>query len=897
MSAKWVRSKAWDDRHLTGPLLPVKWVLRALSSIPLAIVLLSLVAVFGIFASVPLGLLVLVLTWAFYVLTLLVLVGVVAVLPAWLLSRSLKRRGVRTPVRFATNLLAFLSLAGLAVAGWVWGAYPLLRYDPLTGRGVRFFASVIDRYENVQVRRLPGMEMSELEFYAWWPLNLVLVLFVINMVVATVRRIEFRLPFVGVLTVHTGIVVISLGSLYYTAHKQEGDMLLVGAGLDDKGLPKVGREETGFYDNTRVALWATQDKLLGWEQRTLEGVPRYNAYGLNVLPMDTGSQRFEPTLNLRVPDGFASLTNLPKGAVPVVDQDVRFEIVGYAPYTAHAGSIGALATRWAKASEIDPASRGQRNGHQIRVLEAVLPAAAQTPGAPRPPTKRWELAIDTPSGRVDVMELLGIEFTRAMPESRWELLQTALPTGARHGLVITVPGAGPGGAPLKQTIAVDKGRTLQVGTTGWSIEVLDLLPEPPFPIVTKGFEGATSSVAVLRVTPPEGFKGSGGSAVKPFTRYVYHRFPEINQDLSDELNERGMPKRTAENAAISIAYVDASILQVYVDEQESGKLRSIVRFPAGRVTVTPNLAPDQDIPIAPSLALKLVEKYEGVRVEVPALVDEDAADKSKIGNHQAAAIALKVVDKAGSQGVYWVPFSQYIGIDPRLERSIPLSGGRSVSVAFGRVRHEFWPPMSLSLLDFQMTPYPHSTTPKDYASELVVVPKWAGAQSANTTVRKTSLNEPLLVRTPFVRRTDVPEVANLIGYAMSFIAPSQYKFSQAGWDQQGWRETQAQADAGQLPRPVARFTILGVGNNPGIYIIASGAVLMSIGIPMAFYLKPWLVQREKRRLQAAVARGEIKPKGRSHRTSPNGAQPHDAPPAQPAPDAEPQPASATETRS
>src|SRR4051812_5470832 len=85
--------------------------------------------------------------------------------------------------------------------------------------------------------------------------------------------------------------------------------------------------------------------------------------------------------------------------------------------------------------------------------------------------------------------------------------------------------------------------------------------------------------------------------------------------------------------------------------------------------------------------------------------------------------------------------------------------------------------------------------------------------------------------------------------------PNQFKFSQAGWDQQGWQQTQAQTDQGQLKRPFASFTILGVGNNPGIHMIAAGAVLMAIGIPWAFYVKPWLVRREKHRIQQQLAAG------------------------------------------
>ena len=64
MSKKWQRVKEWDAEHLTGPLAPVRWVLAALSSISLAVVLLVFVALYGALASIPIGLVALAPTWA-----------------------------------------------------------------------------------------------------------------------------------------------------------------------------------------------------------------------------------------------------------------------------------------------------------------------------------------------------------------------------------------------------------------------------------------------------------------------------------------------------------------------------------------------------------------------------------------------------------------------------------------------------------------------------------------------------------------------------------------------------------------------------------------------------------------------------------------------------------------
>ena len=67
------------------------------------------------------------------------------------------------------------------------------------------------------------IDKTEMEFFAWWPFDLLMALFVINMVVVTVRRIRFTLLNAGVWMIHTGIVILTLASVYYFGTKLEGD--------------------------------------------------------------------------------------------------------------------------------------------------------------------------------------------------------------------------------------------------------------------------------------------------------------------------------------------------------------------------------------------------------------------------------------------------------------------------------------------------------------------------------------------------------------------------------------------------------------------------------------------------------------------------------------------------
>lgn len=867
MSAKWVRSKKWDDQHLTGALLPVKLVLRTFSSIPLAVVLLSFVAIYGTLASIPLGLLAIVPTKLLYAAIFLALFAVVMVLPLWLITRRMRAGGASLAQRFVASVFGVLILGSVAFGIWVSVVWPMLRYDAIAGTGVRLFAKYVDDYSAVQMRRLPGMEMSELEFYSWWPLTLVLSLFVINMITATVRRIEFSVPNIGVLTVHSGIITIALGSLHYSKHKQEGDMLLLaGTSMNESGRPIAGQAERGFYDNTRTALWVTMLPAVGWEQRPLSDVPRYNDYNLDVLARSTPRPGWSKSLwplDLRVPGSEGG-----PNRIRVIDEDLSFRIVGYCSY-------GELQEEWV----VPPAQQTLPIGPTTRLREvearASMPVMQGGASAEQSASKLWQLTPDLPRGRADVLDTLSVEYTIGMSDERWADLTTRLPELSRHALVVRVPGTS-----IRNVYPVEVNSTVQVGDTGYTLTVQQIEAQPPFPIVTKGYEGANSSLAVVRVQAP----AAGDKPAAAFDRWIYARFPEIAQDMLEEKNAAGMPKRRAADGGIDIRYIDASLVHVVFDERADGTIRALVRLPGQDARVIERVAVGEELQVLPALKMSVKAKQDkAVRVEVPVVISDEARDKQRIGNHQASSVAVEISDKAGNKVTRWVPFSQYVGIggpSGPSDRTITMPDGRLVHVVFGRVKHEFWPPMSLRLHDFQMMSYPHSTTPRDYKSEVVVSSNWGNVISDS--VRSTSLNNPLLLRTPYVAPEGMPLPGRLIGHFLSFLSPNQYKFSQTGWDQMGWRQTEQQVAEGTLQRPFARFTILGVGNNPGIYIIAVGAIMMSCGIPWAFYLKPVILKRRKEKIAAAVKAGTyVPPKRAGQQSARNGTHAADTGAAEP----------------
>lgn len=876
MSQKWHRSRRWDDENIPSWAWPVKAVLRTFSSVWLAVILLSLVVVYAILASVPIGLLALAPTYILYGLTLVAAAGGMGLGGAAVARMALRRLGAGRGVRFAATMLIGI---GLALAGgllWWRILWPALNFDPTTGQGVRLFTDFVKEYRSTTLRRLPGLEMSELEFYSWWPLRLILITFVVNLVTATVRRIEFAFPNIGVITVHTGIVTIALGSIYYKGLKEEGDTILLAGAPGPDGRPTVGPPQDIFYDNTQVSLYV--DRGGGWEQRslptggtTLRGtasVPRYNDYNLGAVGDDDGSApsadgRPRTVLDAigRRPDASTDggrTLNVPAAFSPIAGvDDLAFRIVGYAAYAEPA-------TDWLR---VDPAtitrvSQGQKL-HPVRF--ASLRATKATDGPGDATVLPMYFMPDSPLLRVS--EWAGgtvmVEYTRGMSEARWSEITAELPEGVRHALAIEVPGAS-GGKGFRAVFPAARGAQFDVGDTGYKVEVKDLAPRPPFPIITKGYEDATSSVAIVRITTPDGAS---------YDRWVYHRFPEISQDLLDELNDRGMPRRRDADPAIRIGYVDGSCWQTYFDERDDGTVRACIRRPgvggAPRIVeglreggvveeFVPRLNPATD----PKLDLVLGERWDhSESVERPGIVPESERRKDLIGTHEKGMLAVEV-SWGGAGGVprgkrvVWLPFTKYIGLGMGTERDLALPDGRRLRLAFGRRQHTL-PGFAVQLADFQMISYDHRGSPRDYQSVIRVIPTSDGSSQGGPKFEAyehvTKLNSPL--QAPFEWSDDRSWFANAAGRLASRLSPRQFKFSQAGWDAEGWRQTQAQADAGQLPRPFASFTILGVGNNPGIHLIALGGIMMSVGIPWAFYIKPLIMKRRKAKVQKALQEG------------------------------------------
>lgn len=781
MSAKYKRVKQAD---LALP-APLRWLTRAFSSITLSVCLLICVALYGMAGSLPFYFMVIGLVW---VGTLVVMVGGLVTFGTKL-GRKAEWSGRKRLLIGSVGLVAGV----LAAATFAWQAYLIIDTLP-----------VFEQHKATKIYKLPFLEMNETEFFGWWPLQVILMLFVVNLVWATIRRIEFSIPRLGVLTVHTGIVTMALGSVFYAQLKLEGDMFIVRSDLPG------ARPVAHFYDRKMPAMFVSVDRAPS-VQFELPELPRYNEYAMGELDIKLHDK---PTFTDRFGD------------------DLRITIPGFIAY-------GELEPVW-----LDAPPENTPPGAGPAVTLAMGSSEAPADG------ERTTLTAARPADRVLEPEQTGwaLEYLHAPGPQRLADLMSETPMGARHALLIEVPGQ-----DYREVREIGEGDAFDVGDTGYRINVETIGPYG-LPFVTEGYSGATDTHALLNISRP--------GPVKPIQRYALHRYPERTQDFVD--GQRGDP-----DPGIRTVYLDQSKIQVHLvtappppedfpqiagvpqDKVEQADGFWVLLRIAGIKPLMSPLAegkmPMVD-PSRPNAWVHVVERFErAVRAQQPTVTPREMRDPKIEGTYEKALVPVVVeydlrdenYELTGETFTQTVTLRQMPYLEQQGDEMRPqvvnVPGYGNVEIAFGRRRMSL--PFAVAMTDFAMTPYPGSDIPQDFQSDLLIYPVDESGQPAGTPERGSPrLNHPVVHRT-----ADVP------------LPLRKIKLSQAGWDP-GDPTTSPQDkllrdEQGRFVNQ-QRFTILGVGNNVGIRMIAFGGMLMAIGIPYAFYVKPWMMKRRARKLTA-----------------------------------------------
>ena len=837
MSAKYQRVKRTD---LALP-APLRWLTRAFSSITLAVVLLSVVALYGVLGTVPLGMLVLIGT------DLAVVAGVV-ILPTWVAWRVLrlllaspssgrgaggegsalptddgktksphpnplpeKGEGAGTP--------AVLIAAFVALMGGVGAAFLCLYLHDLIGSTVWY-----TRWRGVHVYRLPVLEMTEGQFYSWWPFRVTLALFVVNMIWATIRRIEFNLLNLGVLTVHAGIVLIALGAVVYHAFKVEGDTIVFRADVNPEAA-----STSVFYDRDRPAIYIQRRG--GPElMLPLDDLPRWNDY----LPGTAG----ELDLALDPRAGFAE----------AVSRELEMSIVGF---IAH----GELTQEWRSAAELKASGEAVPQVQPTLLLE-LTPGDAAALDAD---AHRHTLIAGLPAGRVMRAAGWSLELLNQPSRERIKALETFV--DAPYGMVVEIPEHS-----YRESFAIRPGQVIELGETGYVMRVEEV-GAYGMPFATRGYEEATDTRARVRVT-------GGGEGGKDFERIVMYRYPERSQDFDPagaggdgeggdgeggEGGGRPMGGRREVDPSIRLTFLDNTRHEYHLFRaREGGGLSLLLRVPGMRPMLVPI---EEKVPVprsaedpqkggGPAFLHFTRLMGDAVPVMVPRATPMLDRPPKDVGKMTTALVAVRLASSGTPERGAW---SRTVWVRPMLYPTQPEAGFRPevvdvpgvgpVGVAVSRVRREL--PFLLALRGFEMEPIPGSDIPRDFKADLKI---WDlgedGRLDLQPTLAQARLNNPVVHRSPHA------------SFPMNRL-----KISQNGWDQPDASDPlrDQRDEQGRFTRQ-QRFSILGVANYPAVPVIWAGIIMVGLGTPWAFYVKPALLARRKRKLQEAVARGEVVPR-------------------------------------
>ncbi|MEM6552864.1 MAG: hypothetical protein AAF750_12160 [Planctomycetota bacterium] len=773
MSAKYRRVKEAD---LALP-APLRWLTRAFSSITLAVILLSIICVYGLFASVPIYMIGLGVAYA--------IIAACLVGPVALGLHAFRKRLARTNTPWPTWKWLALSLPLLGAAGvlTVWCS----RHAKAWAADFEPFAE----HRATVIYRLPGIEMTELEFYAWWPMRLLLILFVINMVWATIRRIPFDLPRAGVLTIHSGIVIMALGSLLYGQFKLEGDMFLVRQDIAGPGQSFTQY----FYDRNDPALYLS----LNGQPATpipLKGkLPRYNDYTLGELDI--------------------AIHDTPGFAQRYTDR-LRINIVGFFAYAE-------MAARLIDLSDTPAVQAGQTAGLApgLRVAAGDINHAHGEPATllAGVPDRRALAAGDA------IVELL----PSLTPERRRDLNETF---DGPHGLIVEIPATG-----FRQVYPITPGQTLTPEGTGYTLQVESIGPYM-LPFVTDGYQNAQDTYTLVHIT------GNG----KDIRRHVFHRYPELHTDFlpTDSPTAGPMGQRQDEvDPDIRLTFIDDAVMvyRLVALEGSTDRLELMLRGKGMRPDTAlliedkfplPGVAAPGDTQRMPWM--HITEKADfALEGFAPTPVPKLARDPKEEGNFTHAVVPV-VIEKLAADGKTvearaerLLRYHTYPDSD-QSPQAVNLPGLGELTLTLSRDRYEL--PFTISLQDFEMTPYPGSDQPRDFASDLLITEVGEDGSLGRPRVLRTHMNNPIMFE---------PENAP---FHMGRI-----KISQVSWDPGDPDMSEAEkAMTNERGRYVNkhRFSVVGISNNVGVRIIALGAILTFAGIPYAFYVKPWLLKRRAR---------------------------------------------------
>ncbi|HRX85860.1 MAG TPA: hypothetical protein P5572_12655 [Phycisphaerae bacterium] len=693
--------------------------------------------------------------------------------------------------------------------------------------------------------------MTEMEAFDWWPFTALIALFVINMVVVTVRRIRFNVLNFGVWMIHTGIVILALGSVYYFSTKLEGDTLVfrrniqinvpgapparlvaqLGAATEVKGSngtyqlavqsiqpnwPLLSGDDKGKTAcSVNVSVTSPEGSFI---RQMLIGYPQYTE---DILP---GKGRAIKSLGRKLVDENLALTF---GYEP---QNYFYLMDSAALYVREVG-----AKDWIER----PIDNLPHFSNNIASRDEIWQPAGDPPITPNPlDLKVPAVSADDPLAGTDVRVTERLHYVESI-ESRW------IPGGEQFnpmlGLVLKGGDSGdehiqmlamvPDSSTAKdgmlafrwaQTpqdvdrLAQEVGNVLRVSIPDENVDVALPIEEKeaearaddpfkPIPGSTWTYRvggysrnlkiGDKSGIAVVSVEFQK-----GDETIKRFV------FEDASQS-HDRTADGGV---TAPDPRIQASYRPGPAL-LFIGGPSTGDLVAVVNDADTRVPLEMGKAWD----VGPGLSIVPQDMYPNAQLDRRMAVTPKRLQDNNVG---AQLSQIKVVISKGAWSLpMWLPYHHYPFPDRQYAgnrfryapRRITLPDGKQIEILFSRKR---WPlPAAVTLEDFELLTHVGGFVPGNTTSVRNFISilrsyhdgKWSKPYTA-------SLNEP--------------------------ASDSGMYYFQSTWD----------------PGTMA-YTGLGVGNRNGVHVQLFGCAVAVLGMIYVFYVKPIIKRRRRAAVWASVA--------------------------------------------
>ncbi len=736
-----------------------------------------------------------------------------------------------------------------------------------------------------QLRQWPVFEMTEFEWFHtpfFYALNALLV---VNMSVATIRRIPFKPVSYGSWMIHSGIVVLIVGCVIYFSTKIEGDapvwrrsVVVTVPGGHSTTLPAIPGRRVNMQGDDGAYAFQIADINPNWP--ILSGDDEGEvAYSVNVRITTPRGDTFVRQLLAGYPQytedvlpGEGRVKKLERfGGSALVDNTVALSLI-----------YDAQDHFWVKDSSAIYIREANQRGWSERVIKNMpryneyLPSADEAfPDALSPDMIRSFSAAGRPDddllGDIDVRVTGFVPYaelqTRATPSDDAPVYPTTnieffTGTGepTRYQLAAFDPRGSevPGGAVRfvwvdnpRMVDALDEGHaailTIGVPEAGINLEV-------PFTAAELGdrdpeftpIEGTEYAYRVTSILPrfPIGQRMLSLAIVEfktpdeTFARWVGSD-PSITRDLADGAH---MPSTDSERAlderfVTTFDAVNLATVTVVAGPQGVVTPRVLVLNPSGSGTFTSTQVPVGGEPkvILPGqgVSVRIADLYErSEQKTLPRIVPRSLRDLDT-ARGRFAALAQVELSAGGKTYTQWVHYHRYAfdrdlyyggSMGNLTPTTFVLDDGRVIQAIFSRETERIANPVALD--DFVLEERVGGYTQQ------------AGAQSVrNWTSELRFLKSDATWTEPRAVSANNPKAFGGLW------------FFQASWDPpRGPSQTEPNGYAG------LNHTGLGVGNRKGVWTMLLGSCISVLGMIYAFYIKPVIKRRQRDAVYAGLKR-------------------------------------------